>query len=369
MNLRERCCGCSACMNICPVSAIHMERDGEGFLYPVVDESKCIKCNLCERVCAFKKENAIIHHEFITEAYAVRNKSEDVIAESTSGGAFTAISDVILSQNGYVVGCVYSDDYYKVNYTIATCEQMRNHMRGSKYIQAEPQTVFREIKQLLERGETVLFTGTPCFAEGLLSYIPEKLRARLYTCAIVCHGSPSPMIWEEYLKEIESREKEKITNIRFRDKKEKKSMGEIANNQKIDIRPYLDLYYSNCITRPSCYTCKYATPERSVDLSIGDFWGIEKAVPDFGAENASVILVHSHKGKELLDKCRENLQIQKCLLEDALQENLKRPTSRPQKRDEIWKVFHCKGIKGLLKKYTSESLIVCFKKKIKAIMK
>lgn len=369
MRLREKCCGCSACMNTCPVSAIHMERDGEGFLYPIIDENKCVKCNLCKEVCAYRKEDVIIRHDFMTETYAVRNRSQNIIAESASGGAFTAISDVILAQNGYVVGCVYSDDYYRVKYAITTNEQCRNEMRGSKYIQAESQELFQEIKRLLECGEIVLFTGTPCFAEGLLSYIPETLRERLYTCAIVCHGSPSPLIWEEYLKEIEAREKSKITDVRFRDKNEKKSIGTTENKKKIDIRPYLDLYYSNCITRPSCYTCKYTTPNRSVDLTIGDFWGIEKKLPDFGTEDVSLVLVHSNKGKMLLDKCRKELQIHQCQLEEALQENLRRPTPRPQKRDAMWKDFDNKGIKGLLGKYTSESMLFNLKRRIRTITK
>ena len=368
MNIKEKCCGCTACVNICPVSAIHMERDAEGFLYPMIDERKCMHCDLCEKVCAFKKTSAIINHNFITEAYAVRSSDKNILVDSTSGGAFTMISNVILAQNGFVVGCTYSEDCYHVTYSIADSETLRNKMRGSKYIQAEASTMFQDVKALLEQEKIVLFTGTPCFAEGLLSYIPEKLRERLYTCAIVCHGSPSPLIWKTYLEEQESIEKSKITSFRFRDKNKQKSVAVTKEGKVIDIRTYLDLYYSNCIMRPCCYTCKYATPSRSVDLTIGDFWGIEKALPEWETTDASLVLVHSYKGKEIMDKCREQMLIHKCQLEDALQDNLRKPTERPPKRDRLWKAFDNKGIKSVLKKYTSNSFYFRWKKKVKSIL-
>lgn len=211
------CCGCTACASICNHDAITMEPDALGFLYPKVDESKCVECGLCEKVCAFNDNYDKSLNLPRPDAYAARHKDMDEVMKSRSGAAFVAISDYILEQGGVVYGAGYKD-HFRVAHKRATTKEERDEFRGSKYVQSDLTGVFSQVKQDLKNGLIVLFSGTACQTAGLKSYIGNKLSANLYLIDIVCHGVPSPFIWRDYIAHLEKKYGSEISSVNFRDK-------------------------------------------------------------------------------------------------------------------------------------------------------
>lgn len=211
------CCGCTACASVCNHDAITMEPDALGFLYPKVDESKCVECGLCEKVCAFNDNYDKSLNLPKPDAYAARHKDMDEVMKSRSGAAFVAISDYILEQGGVVYGAGYKD-HFRVTHKRATTKEERDEFRGSKYVQSDLTGVFRMVKQDLKNGLTVLFSGTPCQTSGLNSYVGKKLRENLVLIDIVCHGVPSPYIWRDYIDYLEKKQSDIIKIVNFRDK-------------------------------------------------------------------------------------------------------------------------------------------------------
>ena len=198
---KEDCCGCTACYNICPKDAIKMEPDNEGFLYPTVDVELCIECGLCEKVCPIKNKKCLAEEK--TDGYIVRNLDEDIVKDSTSGGAFTVFAKYIFDNNGVVYGAGYDSEMNVV------CKKATNmaevaEMRGSKFVQSSLGNTFSEIKELLKEGILVLFTGTPCQVGGLLAFLNYK-PSNLLCIDFVCRGVPSPGLWRNYVEMMESK--------------------------------------------------------------------------------------------------------------------------------------------------------------------
>lgn len=211
------CCGCTACASICTHDAIKMEPDGLGFLYPKVDESKCVECGLCEKVCQFNDNYDKTLNYPTPIAYAARHKDVEEIMKSRSGAVFVALSDYILEQGGIIYGAGYKD-HFRVAHKRATNKTERDEFRGSKYVQSDLRGVFKLVKEDLKNGMTVLFTGTPCQTSGLNAYVGKKLRQKLILVDIVCHGVPGPYIWRDYIAFLEKKQGKKIIVVNFRDK-------------------------------------------------------------------------------------------------------------------------------------------------------
>lgn len=211
------CCGCTACASICAHDAITMEPDALGFLYPKVDESKCVDCGLCEKVCQFNDNYDRSLNLEQPIAYAARHKDIDEVMRSRSGAAFVAISDYILEQGGVVYGAGYKD-HFRVAHKRATTKEERDEFRGSKYVQSDLTGVFLQVKEDLKNGLTVLFSGTPCQTAGLNSFIGKKLRENLILVDIVCHGVPGPFVWRDYVAYLEKKQGDEIVVVNFRDK-------------------------------------------------------------------------------------------------------------------------------------------------------
>ena len=290
---KHNCCACTACYNACPVNAISMTIDDEGFYYPSINIEKCIGCNKCLNVCKFKFDqknngykNTLDNDLTYPVVYAVKHKDFDIRINSRSGGIFTALSDNILNKKGVIYGCILTDDF-KAIHTRTTSPHGRDKMRGSKYIQSQLNDIFKDVYCEIEKNTPVLFSGTSCQIAGLKSYIGKEYD-NLLCVDIVCHGVPSPKIWGEYLNWHEQKNNAKCINVDFRNKTdfgwkthiETLTMkNEKSSEIKVNSEIFKSLFYSHNILRPSCYHCPYKSTIHPGDITIGDYWGIDKAAP------------------------------------------------------------------------------------------
>lgn len=351
------CCGCTACASICPKDAITMEPDTLGFNYPKVDLSKCINCGLCENVCAFNDNYDKSLNLKEPEIYAARHKDMHEIETSRSGAAFIAISDYILENGGIVYGVGYKD-HFRVAHKRATTKEERNEFKGSKYVQSDLDGIFRQVKEDLKQGHTVLFSGTPCQTAGLNSYIGKKLRENLVLVDIVCHGVPSPYIWRDYLVYIEKKYKKEVVKVNFRDKSRIGWSGHIEsfvfdNGKKIESRNYTDLFQQNIMLRQSCSICHFANYIRPSDFTIGDYWGWEKISKDFNSDNkgCSLLFINTIKGQHVLKKMKHELNILPTSVELSIQPNLLHPSHFNNKWIKFEKLYARKGFVSIARRY------------------
>ncbi len=326
------CCGCTACATICPKNAICMEPDSLGFKYPKVDLNKCIDCGLCEKVCDFNDNYDKSQNLKEPEIYAVRHKNMHEIETSRSGAAFIAISDYILENGGIVYGAGYKD-HFRVTHKRAITKQERDEFKGSKYVQSDLDGVFRQVKNDLKQGKTVLFSGTPCQTAGLNSYIGKNLRDNLILVDIVCHGVPSPYIWRDYLDYLEKTYKSKIEKVDFRDKSRIGWRGHIEsfvfkNGEKREFTTYTHLFYRHIMLRSSCSKCHFTNFKRPSDFTLADYWGWEKLSPNFNKDNkgCSLLFINTEKGQEIFKNIRKKLHYLLTSQELCIQPNLQHPS-------------------------------------------
>ena len=373
-SMRDECSGCTACMNICPVSAITMKPDREGFLYPLIDNDKCIHCHKCLSICPFKEERikeACSPQDILPlmGVYAGRLKDREQLLSSSSGGVFTAISDLFLREGGAVVCSTYDYKKHREYFALVTDQEDRNKARGSKYVQSSPGTVFKESEAWLKAhaDKQLLFVGVGCQAAGMIRYAEEKgLRERMTVVDIICHGAMSPGLWKDYMDLLESRNG-KVDYITFKDKRngwKAPVAAATAGGREVSLKEYVHIFYSKMALRPSCHKCPWATADRGSDLTIGDFWGIEKALPTFySEEGASLILIHTVKGQALFERAKEVLITAESNREDCLQTNLVRPTPVSDKRQQFWRDYEKHGIGYILRKYGKDPLPRIVKRK------
>ena len=352
---KEDCCGCTACVNICPKSAIAMQPDGLGFLYPVIDETKCIKCGLCKKVCAFNADydkNDNFEEPYV---YAVRHKDINEIATSRSGAVFIALSDWILANNGVIYGVGYTG-HFRVVHKRAVNKPERDEFKGSKYVQSDLTGVFRQVKADLKAGLLVMFSGTPCQTAGLNSYVGKKLRETLYLVDIVCHGVPGPFIWRDYLAYLERKHGDKICWVNFRDKQ---LYGWTAHQESFKFvngggkMTFTYTFYKHIMFRHSCGVCPYTNTRRPSDITLADFWGWEKTDPTFNADDkgVSLVLINTEKGRKLFEAVKDNMNIIPVKLENCLQPNLQHPSIIHPKRMAFERDYARKGFEYVMKKY------------------
>ena len=303
----DLCCGCTACYSACPKNAIRMVRDNEGFLYPEVDKEKCVNCGMCKKVCPILNKAKL--NEFKPKAYLFQNSNEEIRKDSTSGGIFTAIGEFVIKNNGIVYGATF-DDNFVVNHIGVESTYELCKFRKSKYVQSNQNNCFKEIKQYLDNGKLVCYSGTPCQVGGLRAYL-RKDYENLILVDIMCHSVPSPLVFEKYkgyiLKKMNAN---KILNINFRDKNKygyKYSMMTVETDngiysQGIDTDPYLRAFFSDVSVRPSCYNCHFKTMKRVSDLTIWDCFNINEIDKSFDDDKGTTrVLVQSEKGEKLLE--------------------------------------------------------------------
>ena len=332
---KKDCCGCHACSNVCPKQCISMQADEQGFLYPVVDTKLCVDCGLCEKVCPVINQS---EDKKPIKVFAAKNKNEEVRRKSSSGGVFTLLAEYVLNNGGVVFGAKFDAEWNVFHSWTDTIEGISD-FRGSKYVQSTIGDTYREAKEFLEQGRTVLFSGTPCQIAGLKKFLRKEYE-KLITIDVVCHGVPSPLIWQKYLDEefkqnrtlcgdgknsVSSslNENPVLSGISFRDKTNgwkkygfrvsmaaseaaKNTVSESAkDNEKVFLQPFpentfMKGFLANLYLRPSCYSCSARSGKSNSDISIGDFWGIQNYHPEFDDDKGiGLILINTDKGLEI----------------------------------------------------------------------
>ena len=321
-----KCSGCTACFAICPKDAITMQADSEGFKYPVIDKNKCIDCGLCCKVCPL--ENMYGNFGEDKTSFACRAKDENFAKQSSSGGVFGILANMYLKEQAVIYGAAF-DDNWNVCHIRADKKDELKSLYTSKYVQSDIGNTFRQVKCDLDNGKKVLFAGTPCQVAGLKSYL-QKDYLNLLSVDFICHGVPSPLVWQRYIIAMEKKLNNKITEVSFRDKEDgwknyyfklSTANGNVfyeKHGENIYMKGFLkDLYL-----RYSCYDCKFKTLHRASDITLADFWGIEKIIPEINVEKGvSLCWSSSEKGKQVLADVLKRTDYYEVKLREAIKHN------------------------------------------------
>lgn len=314
---KTKCCGCTACYNVCPKRAITMEADEEGFLYPQVDRSKCVNCGICNKVCPVEEKPKV--SEKICGAYAMRAKDSDVLMSSTSGGFMTPLIEYVLNCEGVICAASYDDNFQVVHTIIDEKDELEiGKIRGSKYVQSYLGDSFSKIKKYLDEQRMVCFVGTTCQVNGLKAYLRKDYK-ELITVDLVCHGSPSPKLWKKYLDFQKEKYHSEVQEVVFRNKTYGYHSGTMkirfANGKKYfgsaRVDYMLKSFFKEIASRPICYQCPFKTLERCSDFTIYDCWHAAELVPGLSDDDRGYtnVMVQSNKGKKILEKIRESYDI------------------------------------------------------------
>lgn len=369
---KKLCNGCGICALKCPKNAITMIEDSEGFLYPQIDGTKCIKCGLCEKICS----NIPTHNEYKITSYATKNKNVVERKASTSGGMFKLIAQNIIKKNGVVFGVKY-DENLKVVHDYAENIESCKKFSISKYVRSDLRDSYNEIKQLLTKGRWVLFTGTPCQCYALRKFL-QKDYEKLVICEIICHSNPSPKVFEMYIKNREIQKGKKIKLMHFRSKKKEMNNGPYIEFEDGELKmdaTFNKAFNEMMISRPSCSQCMFCDTNRKADITIGDFWGIENVFPEFIDNDAiSLVTVNTEKGNEIFEEIKEGMEYKKANLVDAFKANHNSNQNEHKKRKEFFEKIKTgeiteKNIIYAMEQYTKVSIIRKVLRKLKRIVK
>ncbi len=306
---QKDCTGCAACANRCPADCISMRSDAQGFLYPVIDAHRCVKCGLCRAACPVLSTPPAGQKDGLPACYAAWSRDENIRFQSTSGGVFTHLAGAVLAQGGAVAGARYRADHL-VEHALIFSEAELAPLRQSKYVQSETGLVYREIQRQLNRGRPVLFAGTPCQCAGLKAFLGRDCE-NLYLCDFICRGVNAPNVYLAYLRELEQRYGSPVKQVWFKNKTYgwnhfcTKILFEDGQEYLADREtdPFMLGYIKtrlSCYMRPSCYDCHFKGISRPVDITLGDFWGVEEQLPEINTQNGvSLVLIQSPKGQQL----------------------------------------------------------------------
>lgn len=366
---KKNCCGCAACSQICPQQCIFMKEDEEGFLYPEIDSSQCIDCSLCERICP------IINYKRpkpeCQMAAVVQTKNQEILRQSTSGGAFTAIAEYVIEHDGIVFG-VEMDENFNVKHTYTDKKQELYKYRNSKYVQSNIENTFKQVKKFLDDNRMVCFSGTPCQIEGLINYLGGEEYENLILVDVVCRAVPSPGVWRKYITYL-NQNNEGIKSLRFRDKslgyqystmEIRYQNGKIAR-EGIESDSWLRMFFSGMIIRPSCADCKFRSISRRSDFTIWDCFNIYHIDKKFDESlGVTRVFIHSEKGKKIFDNIKGNFELRSISTEIAVK-NVTELVVSPQinsKREQFYQDLNKLSIENVLDKYFPLTLTVKFKR-------
>ena len=342
-NVKNDCVGCRSCEQVCPKKAIVIREREDGFLYPYVDEEKCIDCSLCVKHCPTQMSRDISTSP--KSVFAFRDKNDTQIMQSASGGVGVLAAQKIIEKGGVAYGVAYDEHFCAKHIRVDNLNELPQ-IQSSKYVQSDTGDTYSQVLKDLQSGKEVLYTGTPCQIDGLYSFLGKEYE-NLYTIDLICHGVPSPKFFKKYLEYQDKQTAGKIIYFNFRSK-DKRGWGTqylLKTKTKTKTKTLsLDRYGKHFMLgdcyRESCYQCAYANTHRVGDLTIGDFWGIGKSHPEFYSEKGvSSIFVNTEKGQRLFDNIKSEAWVIDATLEEAMvkQGNLVHPTRRPQERDVFYK--------------------------------
>lgn len=331
----------------------------DGFLYPSINEETCLNCLACERTCPVVNPVDLSENRKEPLVFACWNKNSAARSQSSSGGAFSALASAILKEDGIVVGASYNDQMKVVHRACSSFSEL-DSLRGSKYVQSSIGDIYKLIRTYLNQGKRVLFVGTPCQNAGIRNFL-KKEYANLYCCDFICHGTPSPLLFQKYLEWIEASKGIKVTSFNFRSKKSGwYDAVRVVNNHKV-MKGKHDAYFfgfnRNYSLRESCYRCPEIGMPRRGDITIADFWGIgmEYRFDKVGEikDGISLVMLNNAKGEQLFESAKPFLEYRKRSYDEALSHNIPmiKPSSRPKERDHFYLDMESMDFESLRKKY------------------
>lgn len=367
----EHCTGCGACIQRCPKYCITWEKREFGFKYPAIDSTQCIECGLCGRVCPAKQEGK---EPEIQKVYAAVIRDKDVLRNSTSGGVFTALAADILNRDGVIYGCSLEQDFTVKHVRVEKQDQL-SKLRGSKYVQSDLGDSFQRVEEDLRNGRLVLFSGTPCQIAGLRNYLGSEFE-KLICVDIVCHGVGSQDYFDKNMEFLKSR-RGTVVGLRFRSKEYVGwSCGGVivsrsARGDEQITHPfynynnfYYHYYLDGEIYRRCCYSCRFANTDRIGDLTLGDFWGVERLKLDMDFyDGCSLVIVNTMKGLDLIDRCKDSIDMCQASINDAIKHNaqLSRPSGYKEERTIRLREFNEMNGEEIQKKYIRNNIPVIVK--------
>lgn len=347
ITINDKCIECNACAQVCKAKAIILKPNEEGFSYPVVDTDRCSDCGLCVKVCPALNSGSIKNPA--GKFYAAQNKNKSVLAQSSSGGLFSAIAENVIAKGGIAYGAAWDKNLCLHHTGIADVKELYK-LRGSKYVHSEIGNTYIEVRENLKKGREVYFVGTPCQVAGLKLFL-RKDYTNLITSDLICHGTPSQKIFNMFVRQMAIDRNETIIDYNFRDKRvfgwtcassSSSSVDSRGRNHYIyydrNMRSYFNAFLNGHITRQECYECPFACMERVGDITLADYWGIRKHHPEFPdiKEGVSMIIVNTTKGEQMLKEVESNLVLANSTVEHVLNttnHNLHSPTPKPKERE------------------------------------
>ncbi|MBQ6381827.1 MAG: Coenzyme F420 hydrogenase/dehydrogenase, beta subunit C-terminal domain [Clostridia bacterium] len=343
---KKECCGCKACADSCPAQAMRYVSDAQGFWYPQIETQLCIHCKQCETVCTFNR----IEESTDYSVYAAWSKEPALRDNSSSGGIFSLLAEQVLAAGGTVIGAAFGEDF-RVVHSLATTKEEAAAFRRSKYVQSDTAGIYSAAKALLEKGTAVLFSGTPCQIAGLKAYLKKEYEA-LICCEVLCYGVPSPQVYKAYLKHLEEKYHAKIKSINFKDKRygwDYYTTAITFENGKSHCEFGGDSYKTfmgkNWSIRPSCLECRYSVNFSRADISLGDFYGVQKYITEKEPKNGvSCVICRSEKARQLLEAVKEKLILSEVDSERFARSENKQPKKHDKaKRQAFFDAFSTGG--------------------------
>lgn len=375
----EKCCACGACLNICPKDAISFQADKYGFHFPLIDESQCIGCGKCVSVCDFHNEETELRRTPI-RGYAAVLRDRVRLKQSASGGVFWAVAEWIIKKSGCVFGCVWDSEMNPVHVCAESIEQLAP-MQGSKYVQSDIGLAYRQVKKKLEEDRYVLFTGTPCQVAGLKSFLKNKSFERLFTIDLVCHGVPNNAFFHQYIGFLEKQYDAKVIDFHFRHKrpdwlngciwvkfkkKNKTFTRELFHKESLYFKMFTQ---KNQCCRLSCAECKYACSHRVGDMTMGDFWGFDKAgITLKYNKGLSCVLVNDARALSIIDEL--NLELQDVTIDSIVNGNgqLRHPYYKDDMWDQVMEASANGDFERLIIEYNKENASFLRRARVKKLL-
>lgn len=380
------CTGCRACEQLCPQGCISILADDEGFLSPAVNEDQCIECGVCLRQCPQRQEFRLWQPLSEPVVYAAKLKDRETLHKSSSGGAFSALAQYVLARGGVVFGAVF-DEHLVAKHVYSETWEGIAPMRGSKYVQSDTGNTFGQAKHFLDQGRWVLYTGCPCQIAGLHSFLGKQYDT-LLAVDLICHGVPSPLLFGKYINWLGTKHKGKLTAYDFRNKDVNGWSVSVKYEGNSNSRPFTryinqvnwDPYYRGFVERKTlrmcCYECHYACERRVGDITIADYWGLDKAHPDFmDSEGVSLLFTNNLHGARCFDNVRAHLEVHLSDFEKAtvMQTNLSMPSGQPSIRKGIYENIRSLSFDKYASRYLSPKGIafikLCIPRPIKRVIK